>query len=75
MTLLGLFCELRTSDRQKKPKHFRVPSNEHSYPIWFELALWFQATPVLTSLCLFFPNGIFVLGDYLMNILTNIGCN
>ena len=42
LTSLGLFFLLCTSDQQKTHTFCRGPSNEHSYPVWFQLVQWFQ---------------------------------
>jgi hypothetical protein len=35
------------SDRYKKPKLCRRPSNDHSWAVWFQLSKWFQRRSVL----------------------------
>ena len=35
------------SDRHKKPKRFRGPSNDYSWTVWFQLSKWFKRRSVL----------------------------
>ena len=35
------------SNRHKKPKFCRGPSNDHSSAVWFKLSKWFQRGSVL----------------------------
>jgi hypothetical protein len=35
------------SDRQKKKKKFRRPSNDYSWAVWFQLSQWFKRRSVL----------------------------
>ena len=41
------------SDRHKKPKLCRGPSNDHSWAVWFQLFKWFQRRSILKH----FPKG------------------
>jgi hypothetical protein len=38
------------SDRHKKQKLGKGPSNDHSWVVWFQLAKWFQRRSVLKHL-------------------------
>ena len=35
------------SDRHKKQKICRGPSNDHSWAVWFQLSKWFQRRSIL----------------------------
>ena len=35
------------SDRHKKPKLFRGPSNDYSWAVWFQLSMWFKRRSVV----------------------------
>jgi hypothetical protein len=38
------------SDRHKKQKLCRGPSNDHSWAVWFQLSKWFQRRSVTTNM-------------------------
>jgi hypothetical protein len=44
---LSLTLNPRISDRHKKQKLGRGPSNDHSWAVWFQLSKWFQRRSVL----------------------------
>jgi hypothetical protein len=47
---LSLTLDLKPSwisDRHKKPKLFRGPSNDYSWAVWFHLSKWFKRRSVL----------------------------
>jgi hypothetical protein len=44
---LSLTLDPWISDRHKKHKICRGPSNDHSWAVWFQLSYWFQRRSVL----------------------------